>query len=43
MLQLKSLARSGVAKVASRSMSGAPQKLECYIDGQKVRLIEHLS
>jgi len=36
MLQLKSLARSPLAKVATRSMSGAPQKLECFIDGQKV-------
>jgi len=36
MLQLTSLARSPLAKVASRGMSGAPQKLECFIDGQKV-------
>jgi len=36
MLQLKSLARSSLSKVATRSMSGGGQKLECFIDGQKV-------
>ena len=36
MLKLKSLARTSLGKVAARGMSGAPQKLECFIDGQKV-------
>ena len=36
MLKLKTLARTSLGKVATRGMSGAPQKLECFIDGQKV-------
>ena len=33
---MKTLARTSLGKVATRGMSGAPQKLECFIDGQKV-------
>ena len=36
MLKLKTLAGTSLGKVAARGMSGAPQKLECFIDGQKV-------
>ena len=36
MLKLNTLARTSLGKVATRGMSGAPQKLECFIDGQKV-------
>merc|ERR1711970_32064 len=35
MLKLPALSRAPLAKVA-RGMSGAPQKLECFIDGKKV-------
>jgi len=36
MLQLRNLTRSPLARAATRGMAGAPQKLECFIDGQKV-------
>ena len=35
MLKLPALSRGPLAK-AARGMSGAPQKLECFIDGKKV-------